>query len=106
MEGTNIILGIQWLETLQKIKTNHKELQMEFDQNGVIVNLQGDPHLSKSAISGSNFHKLVSWQEIAYFCHMVCEPSKSLVEGQLAIQKVIENSRWFSKTQSACPQLV
>lgn len=30
MSGANIVLGIQWMEQLRPVITNHKELIMEF----------------------------------------------------------------------------
>lgn len=34
MGGANVVLGVQWLETLGDITINHKNLTMEFTLNG------------------------------------------------------------------------
>lgn len=47
IEGANIVLGIQWLETLGVVKINYKELTMEFDLLGKVINLQGNPQISE-----------------------------------------------------------
>lgn len=47
----NIILGIQWLETLGLVTTNWKLQIMEFDSNGQQVVLMGNPSLGRSGIS-------------------------------------------------------
>lgn len=89
MEGANVVHGIQWLETLGTIRTNHRELRFEFDQEGKTVTLHGEPHLSEGGISGSGFGRLVGRREVAYFCHMICEPPDHADEIPQKIQGVL-----------------
>lgn len=73
MEGANIVLGIQWLETLGVVKTNYKELTMEFELLGKTIRIQGDSQVTETAISGKGLRRLVARQEVAYFCQLVCD---------------------------------
>lgn len=45
MGGANVVLGIQWLEKLGPVTTNHKELIIEFEIGERTIRLQGDPQL-------------------------------------------------------------
>lgn len=49
--SSDVILGMQWLETLGVTKTNWKEQTMEFEVNGRIARIEGDKSLGKSLIS-------------------------------------------------------
>lgn len=48
---SDVILGIQWLETLGPVTTNWKTRVMDFKLGESIVTLKGDPSLIKSRIS-------------------------------------------------------
>ena len=47
----NVILGMQWLESLGGMQVNWKTLTMRFTVGGLSVILQGDPNLSTSLVS-------------------------------------------------------
>ncbi|XP_042758298.1 uncharacterized protein LOC122198198 [Lactuca sativa] len=49
--SSDVILGMQWLETLGMTKTNWKEQTMEFDIGGRKARIEGDKSLGKSLIS-------------------------------------------------------
>ncbi|KAL4564788.1 hypothetical protein LXL04_028859 [Taraxacum kok-saghyz] len=49
--SSDVILGLQWLETLGNTKTNWKDLTMEFELGGQPVKLVGDPSLGRSQIT-------------------------------------------------------
>ena len=49
--STNVIFGMQWLETLGGMQVNWRNLAMSFKQDGLPVTLQGDPSLRSSLIS-------------------------------------------------------
>lgn len=62
MEGANIVLGIQWLETMGAVTCNYKHLTMEFQHQGRQVCLQGD---TPSQISNGGLKSLVGREEVA-----------------------------------------
>lgn len=49
--NADIILGVEWLETLGEVKSNWKEQVMKFNHNGTTVTLRGDPSLCNSPVS-------------------------------------------------------
>lgn len=49
--STDIILGVQWLETLGTTHINWKTHTMKFMVNNTSVTLQGDPALHKTLVS-------------------------------------------------------
>lgn len=49
--GSDVILGIQWLEKLGMVLTNWKTQIMKFELNGEPVTLVGDPALVRAKIS-------------------------------------------------------
>ena len=49
--NADVILGMQWLETLGRMQVNWKSLTMRFTLEEVAVILQGDPSLCSSLIS-------------------------------------------------------
>ena len=49
--NSDVILGIQWLETLGSVRTNWKTQTMQFKWEGRPVMLVGDPSLKRSKIS-------------------------------------------------------
>lgn len=49
--NSDVILGVQWLETLGHITTNWKTQTMQFTWQGRNVILLGDPLLKRSKIS-------------------------------------------------------
>lgn len=73
MEGENLVLGVQWLETLGPVMTDYKKLTLQFEDQGSIVKFQGIPRLTKSEISGGGLRRLITRQEVEYFCHLRCE---------------------------------
>lgn len=56
MEGANIVLGIQWLETLGSVTTNYKTMSMEFCYKGKQIQFQGDTpsHISNGGLQAPN----------------------------------------------------
>lgn len=43
--NVDVILGVEWLETLGDVKSNWKEQMMSFKHNGITMALQGDSSL-------------------------------------------------------------
>lgn len=50
MGGVNVVMGLQWLEKLGLVTTNHKELTIEFEIGEWTILLQGDPQLTDAEI--------------------------------------------------------
>lgn len=90
MEGMNVVLGVQWLETLGTVRTNYKNLTLEFDGGEGTVRLQGDSHIADSAIANKGLRRMAACSEVAYFCHITCDPpTLSSLEVQ-GIQDVLD----------------
>lgn len=49
--NSDVIMGVQWLETLGSTYTNWKLQVMKFSVNGVSFTLRGDPSLGRSMVS-------------------------------------------------------
>ncbi|KAL1213452.1 RNA-directed DNA polymerase-like protein [Cardamine amara subsp. amara] len=49
--NADIIMGVQWLETLGDVLVNWKEQRMRFSQGKVMVTLRGDPSLCNGPVS-------------------------------------------------------
>jgi Reverse transcriptase (RNA-dependent DNA polymerase)/Retroviral aspartyl protease len=77
LEGSDVVLGVQWLETLGPILTDWSQLTMEFTYNGNNIHLQGDSSLLAQAISPATLHKLIAAGGIgsSYMC-LATEPSE------------------------------
>ncbi|KAI6691591.1 hypothetical protein NL676_028419 [Syzygium grande] len=69
-QGTDIVLGIQWLETLGPVVTDHANMTMEFQHHGQLVRLQGDSSLCALSVSSSGLFKLMAADGISagYMC--------------------------------------
>lgn len=55
MEVANLVLRVQWFETLGPVVTDYKKLTLQFEDQEMMVKFQGIPHLSDSEISGGAF---------------------------------------------------
>lgn len=72
MKGANIVLGIQWLETLGPVTCNYKQLKMEFQHQGKSICLQGN---TLDQISNGGLKTLMGCEEVAYFCQLRADPA-------------------------------
>lgn len=57
--NADVILGVEWLETLGDVKSNWKEQRMSFKQDGKTVTLQGDSSLCNGPVSLKTLLKTV-----------------------------------------------
>ncbi|XP_028552250.1 uncharacterized protein LOC114580023 [Dendrobium catenatum] len=55
--STDVILGMQWLQSLGEMKVNWKKLYMEYGQGGRKVTLQGDPSLCRARVALKSIFK-------------------------------------------------
>lgn len=53
--GANVILGVQWLQSLGPVLTDYTHLSMQFFHDGRLVNLQGDPEAHRGLLSSPQF---------------------------------------------------
>lgn len=70
MEGANLVLGVQWLQTLGPVTKDHKALTMDFKIDGKEYHLQGDCQLNPDGVTTSGLKKMIGRGEVAYFCHL------------------------------------
>lgn len=49
-KSTNVIMGVKWLALLGVPRDDWHHLTMEFEVNGKVVTLRGDPFLCKSLV--------------------------------------------------------
>ncbi|XP_043724096.1 uncharacterized protein LOC122671070 [Telopea speciosissima] len=70
LEGADIVLGIQWLELLGPILTDYKMLTMEFEWEGVKVQLKGEPCINGDPLPRKQLHQLYCTKGIASLYHL------------------------------------
>ncbi|KAA0038303.1 transposon Tf2-1 polyprotein isoform X1 [Cucumis melo var. makuwa] len=59
--GVDVILGMQWLYSLGVTTIDWKNLSLSFSVDGKVVNIKGDPSLTKARISLKNMMK--NWED-------------------------------------------
>ena len=64
IEGPNVVLGIQWLQSLGRISMDYSEMTMKFKWEGQSVILRGDPIPNPNLISFNQFQALLSNSKI------------------------------------------
>ncbi|KAJ3697247.1 hypothetical protein LUZ61_000952 [Rhynchospora tenuis] len=76
LEGSDVVLGVQWLETLGPILTDWSKLHMEFNYKGQQIHLQGESKPSAAAISSAGLNKLITSKGVgsSYMCFTVLTP--------------------------------
>ncbi|KAK8949353.1 hypothetical protein KSP39_PZI005819 [Platanthera zijinensis] len=63
--GSDVVLGMIWLESLGNVTTNYKDKQMTFQRNHKRICLQGMRSLETTPITSSQITKLVSQDSIS-----------------------------------------
>ncbi|KAJ1704458.1 hypothetical protein LUZ63_004237 [Rhynchospora breviuscula] len=76
LEGSDVVLGVQWLETLGPILTDWSKLHMEFNYKGQQIHLQGEGKPNAKAISSTGLNKLITSKGVgsSYMCFTVLTP--------------------------------
>jgi hypothetical protein len=69
-----VVLGVQWLETLGPIKTDYKKLRMSFKQSGRTHVLHG---ITGSELALLSEKELLHLSGMGFFVHMVSEVQSS-----------------------------
>ncbi|XP_061355439.1 uncharacterized protein LOC133299968 [Gastrolobium bilobum] len=67
LKGADVVLGIQWLSSLDPIITDYGCLTMSFTLNGVIVSLHRDETNIPTALTNAQLHKLVAQDSISSY---------------------------------------
>lgn len=67
MDGTKVVLGIQWLKTLGKITTDYSELSMEFLYEGKSFSWTGEEWIDDNTTSTQEMKRLSRVDGCAYF---------------------------------------
>lgn len=102
MEGANIVLGVQWLETLGMVTTDYKNMIVEFSHQGKSIKLQGG---TLALISNGGFKRMMGREEIVYLCHLQAQsledkgPSKLWPE----LHKVLQQSSQVMEVPMGLP---
>ena len=77
MQGADMVLGVQWLETLGFVRTHYKDLTMEFTVGGQQVLLKGERAMKHDPISCKTLQKMVRSEEVSSFYQLcVLDPGK------------------------------
>lgn len=86
-----MVLGVQWMIELGTVKTNYKELTMEFTYGGKDVKLQGECMLTTTPIRGKAINKLVVADEVIEFYQLQTIINSEGMNGkELAVPDSIE----------------
>ncbi|XP_006584211.2 uncharacterized protein [Glycine max] len=75
--GANVILGVQWLQSLGPILTDYTKLSMQFFHDGRIVELQGDPVAQRDLLSSPQFRRVCRNQPNSICFHITVLPEDS-----------------------------
>lgn len=104
MEGTNIVLGVQWLETLGPVTKDHKNLTMDFKLGDRNCHLKGETQLVTEGVSSSDLRRMVSRNEVAYFCHLRKEePIASSLNLWPALQSLLNRFKNITEEPNTLP---
>ena len=92
MGGTDVVLGVKWLQYLGTIAFNFQELFMKFCAEGKEVELRGITGKSGKIISSNSMTKHLKKEQrgvIAQLCFLEVPASKSSISPD--IQKALDN---------------
>ena len=90
--GADVVLGVQWLQSLGMIAFNFQEIFLKFFPKGKEVELQGIAGKSRKIISSNVMTKLLKKEQrglISQLCSLEVPTSKSSISPDL--QKVLDN---------------
>ncbi|XP_037497049.1 uncharacterized protein LOC119371287 [Jatropha curcas] len=74
LRDLDIILGVAWLETLGDVQVNWQWLTMKFLHQNQLVELCGDPSLTRGAISAKSFSKVTNMSFSAVLLELSIDP--------------------------------
>jgi len=92
MGGVDVVLGVQWLQSLSTITFDFQEIFLKLFWEGKEVELKGIAKKPRKVINSNGMTKLLKreqWSEIAQLCSQEVQTMKSSISTDL--QKVLEN---------------
>jgi hypothetical protein len=105
MGGVDVVLGVQWLQSLGTMALNFQELFMRFSSEGKEIELRGIQGKPSKVISSNNMTKLLKKGHhgvIAQLCSLDVQTSRPSTPVDL--QKVIDNhSKVFGEIPKGLP---
>ncbi|XP_062094224.1 uncharacterized protein LOC133800283 [Humulus lupulus] len=81
--GLDVVLGMQWLQTLGSCVHDHKALTMEFNWQGSVVKLAGSTEVSAHQLTYTQFHALLregDIKEVFRLSAVLAEPTSNGAE--------------------------
>jgi len=106
MGGDDVVLRVQWLQSLGTIDFNFQELFMKFSSEGKEVELRGITGKPRKIISSNGMTKLLNKEQrsiIAQLCSLEVATSKSSIS--LDLQKVLDNHSKVFETPKGLPPI-
>eukprot|EP00253_Pinus_taeda_P032580 PITA_32580 len=104
MGGADVVLGVQWLQSLGTIAFNFQELFIKFSMEGKEVALRGIAGKPGNIISSNGMTKLLKKEQkgvIAQLCSLDVSTSESSISPDL--QKVLDNHSKVFETPKGLP---
>ena len=106
MGGVDVVLRVQWIQSLGTIAFNFQELFINFFAEGKEVKLRGIAGKPRNIISSNGMTKLLKKEQrgvIAQLCSLDVSTSKSSIS--LDLQKVLENHSKVFETPKGLPPI-
>ncbi|XP_026459667.1 uncharacterized protein K02A2.6-like [Papaver somniferum] len=89
--GCDVVLGVQWLETLGPITWDFKHLTMDFKRDGERIRLERDKKNKVKLANINNIQKLLNKESTGFFCKInQCSEAQISQETPGEIQELIE----------------
>lgn len=87
--SANVVLGLEWLETLGDIQANFRTLTLKFEVEGQTQVVRGDPSLSKSVASLKTLIKALQGDGVGYYVDLNILTAREEQEN-LDLQQLLE----------------
>lgn len=102
--GSDVILGIKWLQTLGDMTVNWHELWMQLWDRNRLVTIKGDPSLSKTLTSCKTLCKILQHEVEGYLVHLNAKEETGLeMKISAGIQSIINTYSGMFEMPSGIP---
>ncbi|GAV62648.1 RVP_2 domain-containing protein [Cephalotus follicularis] len=71
IQGTDSVLGVQWLKQLGPVVTDYQALTMDFCLDGNTIHFVAESFLNHQPLQAKQLKKLTSGEEIDQICHLM-----------------------------------